>query len=1607
MIYASLILLAIALALLHRSHFFTAVYNQYLSLTQWPGLHPYVVAMADVYVRFGFHLAVFRMFISTAICILYVYVTYVGHIDEKLLIVQRVVAITLLIQFIFKLLVSVRPISFIFGGESIMEVLSLSCLLMSKRSDWLTFSFLQAYIILSRYFTIEPTLEAIFMPKSSPFHRQLTRLTLEFIVFIYVFACGLQLFERLGEPWETLTGTTFELTIANSFYFTVVTIFTVGYGDFVPFTLLGRLWIIFVIVFGAYLVSRKIGQVVDVLSGLRRGLGSFVKAEGVDHCVVCGNVKWEYLKSFVQEFYGDERNISKKLVVICDKPNWSEETWNKFFTSHAQFKNNVTYLEGSCVSRDDLLRAQMETANAVFVLNNQHNSDPYAEDSETLKRILTIRSYTPQLPIYSMCALRDSLPQISYALEHQDESEAEHDGGSRQVSMNALKTEFIAASPTDENPAVRLTDFSDELDDEDGLVVPGYDGTSDLKSEAICMQEVEMSILAENVFCNGLSTLLANLILQVHPVSKPTDPRWGIEYKIGSECRFEYVKMPLRLHDKKYSDLALIMYDYGVLLIATKRFMDSKWKAVTPDTVINLNTIGLVITYHSTRFLDYIMDDVANRMQPYLDETDSRTSQDVPSSFEDEFKSGRDVPRHSFAGDRLTGDLSVIYESGDEYPPEPPFHASTYPAATMGPSFADEGDRLTSFDNDHGKYPLVNPERPLRTQSSVPENALRSALYPGPSEQTTNPLIYARTDSESVGVADTLDPRTNTGFLSFRDVDATQAQRESPLASALDTVQDSKVPLFREGRSLASPSHGNPPVASVTSAESSEGMDSDIPSTSMNAAQPAPVETVLEDQEVAELAKALQEGLEQEESVEVAKIIVRTSPPRTGDDFREPEGNKSVESKAVAAPRHNRGRYHVSFPNQTHVASKGMSRLSSKGSASSSRPSRRHSRDRSYLEDEHLQILLGEDELPIKVKGHIVVCTIGQMGVRNLKHFLQRVWVKRGLSSKKEFDGKTTVVAICLRLTEEDEAELSVFPRDQLFVIQGNSLSVKTLKRAQYDQARAIIILACEDKDDADHMDAKAIFTVMTLDYLLGEKSDTFVCTMLDAEESMQLLRAPSHARRRETMLGRAGEEFVQYEIYSERSKSASRRNTLGSPGSYATALKRLRSGSLRRRHTGRNQSLGGRALSFGAASIAGIPGLPQSMSFVGLRNTTYSDRREAIGRLVVRDRNVFESLQQIPTQTSFGAFRSRMEEEDEHLMNDPLMGGPSALNFLWNPSTYTVGAGPGLLPGEAGYGRMRGLIGGYSRPRDESFEKQRYASGEMMISSTYTALLIREYAMPGLMAVVRKIFGAGVGKNPRPKRCWIRTINVPQLWMQAAPEGRRTYRELFELLIGHGAVALGLYRSGDAPVRVELRPDDEYDSDEENSIPHSGYGEGSYQYSGRSESARQGSFDVAGFSSDGSEGMGSHNRGDGPSEQAEETTSLLQKQPSYGTVMDRRRNQNRQHRRGQAGVEDDGAQLDIPAGLWFDMAEDVHTAQQGTEPPPEEEEEPPVDEFEYDTYTCPTHGRKAIFREERGGDNVLPYVYTNPEPYTLISEHDAVYVLVPPAHTLPEPDEW
>lgn len=1673
-VYAALFALAIATSFWHRS----TILQQFRSFTVQPTL--FLAFLSDIISRNALPVSMVHILLSTTICILYVFITYIGYIPASLRIVQAVLGLLLLIRLVFKIFCSVHPVALVVGPESVMDVISLSSLIFAGRDVWLNFSFLQAYIVLARYFHIEGFLEALLMQKTSPFRRQLARLALEFVVFVYVFACGLQLFEVLGDPTESLTATTFELTLANSLYFTVVTIFTVGYGDFVPYTLFGRLWIIFIIVVGAILVTRKIGQVIDVVSSMRRGMGSFVKDDDVEHCVLCGNIKWEYLKTFVQEFFADDRNTHTKVVVICDNPNWTEVVWNKFITTQAQYRHNVVYLEGTCMTRDDLLRAQVETALAIFVLCNQHDPNPYLEDSETLKRILTLRTFAPNKPIYAMCALRDSMLQITVALQHQNGDEYDHMGltqgmhdrrgrfqtealpGSQKASRQDEETsipgdefreqyrhaKWLGSSSAPRTLRLRSgyisDDDDDDDDDDDFMLVSDYDGTSDLKSDALCMQDAEMSLLAENVFCNGLSTLLSNLVLNVLPQAKPSDRPWMVEYKIGAECRLAYVKLPMDLQNMRFSDIAVVLYDYGILLLATKRFSDTKWRTATPETIIHLNTIGLVVTFHSAQFIEKVLAHATDFLCAEGCESNSyessRSSRGVPSAEEDGTPPDREsVAKGPGTAPRkedwdLEGAIGEYHCEGQKENSVPAAFGATSSAVELSsepeadtvrpslpqlPVLLDLPDALMSTDTLASRSidaDLMDNESIL----SPPQDLINAEENTDPNEE----LHRLLGDVVAEHVASSQDKHLSLHEEMFNKKSTTTSDYELICDTIQRNIREAQQTVGCRGPSNTMENHAIQ-TTDVCSLSSDQNNSACVKEERQDVHSLSPVnddlhgkpdeldavadvvlddgdEIVFSDQNVVsgndsyESYRQPQSSVvRQNQGVQLYSVNTSSKAEEVGSGGAEASANlhhSSIKGGApVTAPPSNsnaqgllREGLRVSFPVHSDVlrtkrSASAMPQLGSRLDGDEKLGSHRP-RHTEQPKGNHTMnnIVFGDSPLPAKLKNHIVVCVIGQMGVVNLRLFLDRVWMRRR-GPRRE----TPVVAICPKITAALEDDISLFRSNRLFVLQGNSLSISTLKRAQFDKARAIVVLACEDKNDLDHMDAQAIFTIMTLDYMLGESSNIFVCAMLDAEESMQLLRAPAHPRRRGVDLGCLHDELpmlarsgrINSPSATQKSPSwMSHSNLLQSPHTGPSQSNPLQQhASPVAQNPDYSRAMGGAArggivastatdirrgdtfFSFGGQSLNSFVDGLQSTSaapYVGGLSNMWTNRSAALQDVVsggvdnMQSRGLLGNApRRLPVSKSF-SFAPRIDEET-NLLPSSSTRGASAFNFLFNSASY-VGedhlaaaydtsyiedrsAPPGLdrnlsfATGIYPDASIQGPVMTSSQIRDELFERQRYASGEMMISSVYVALLIREFAMPGIMSVVRKIFGADVGKNTRSRKCWIRTQKIPQKWVLQGVNGQRTYRELFVMLISLGCVPLGLYRSGEAMVRVQLAVENE--------------SRASASASSALEAAEQGPSRP--FGSEGALNV--------------ETS---------------------------ANVDDELGAL-FPEGIMSPR---------------------PVPDMQ--SYTCPTTGRVATFEQVSSGGNVLPYVYTNPEPYTLVSEHDAVYILAHPLLKITQ-DSW
>eukprot|EP00170_Pyropia_yezoensis_P002948 contig_12380_g2955 len=357
-----------------------------------------------------------RLVAAITVCCLYVLNTYLRRVPPLVYVFQATYGTALLAKLIYSFSQTEQPVHFLLTPTLLCDLASIPSLLFASGELWLNFSFLQAVAALRQYHALQR--HRLVAVPGRTIHRVLLDTGLQLLVFIFTATCGLQFFELLGDPGAEMRSEQFELTTAHVIYFAVVTLLSVGYGDFVPYTLAGRLWVVVNVLFAAFLVAREISELLDAVATVRSGSGAFVAAPDIRHVVLTGHVRWEDLTHFVAQFVARPRHSSEeRVVVMTARPAWSDADWNQAIAADGRLADRVTLLHGSPLLGADVLRAGIPTAAAVFVLPDQAAADAYHADSDVLKTVLAVRFHAPAVPIYTTNAVADSTFQFRIALQ--------------------------------------------------------------------------------------------------------------------------------------------------------------------------------------------------------------------------------------------------------------------------------------------------------------------------------------------------------------------------------------------------------------------------------------------------------------------------------------------------------------------------------------------------------------------------------------------------------------------------------------------------------------------------------------------------------------------------------------------------------------------------------------------------------------------------------------------------------------------------------------------------------------------------------------------------------------------------------------------------------------------------------------------------------------------------------------------------------------------------------------------------------------------------------------------------------------------------------------
>ena len=217
----------------------------------------------------------------------------------------------------------------------------------------------------------------------------------------------------------------------NPFWWAIVTMTTVGYGDFSPETPEGRVFAVLIMFAGITLVSLLTASIssIFVAQKIREGKG-LEKLDLTNHIVMCGwNMNADKLINSLYELKLNKNNFD--LVLVNEL---SEEEINQVKSRFSKIK--IHFVAGDFTQEETLLRASVISSSSVIVIPNNLNNDNESHDEKTIFATLTIKSIDASIRVVAYLLDRENLTHIKRA-------EADEVVVSDDFSLNILASHIV------------------------------------------------------------------------------------------------------------------------------------------------------------------------------------------------------------------------------------------------------------------------------------------------------------------------------------------------------------------------------------------------------------------------------------------------------------------------------------------------------------------------------------------------------------------------------------------------------------------------------------------------------------------------------------------------------------------------------------------------------------------------------------------------------------------------------------------------------------------------------------------------------------------------------------------------------------------------------------------------------------------------------------------------------------------------------------------------------------------------------------------------------------------------------------------------------------
>lgn len=205
-------------------------------------------------------------------------------------------------------------------------------------------------------------------------------------------------------------------TFFDAFWYTLVTITTVGYGDITPESFAGRCAGLVLLLFGVIIFAGFSGKVASVLFDrqLKKDRGLIQLRKIKNHFLICG---WKPdFERILDGVLSANPGIPLELIVLI---NNGPSDQMECIKSDKRFRG-INYLSGDYTDEATLVRANIKTAERALILSDSSQTFSALEtDSRTVLAVLTMENLNPRM--YIAAELLDEKFEKHLSLAHCDE----------------------------------------------------------------------------------------------------------------------------------------------------------------------------------------------------------------------------------------------------------------------------------------------------------------------------------------------------------------------------------------------------------------------------------------------------------------------------------------------------------------------------------------------------------------------------------------------------------------------------------------------------------------------------------------------------------------------------------------------------------------------------------------------------------------------------------------------------------------------------------------------------------------------------------------------------------------------------------------------------------------------------------------------------------------------------------------------------------------------------------------------------------------------------------------------------------------------------------